>query len=45
MRSTIATVNSESEKIDRLIGNVDDDTRQSLIYSQMMLDDWRERLP
>lgn len=45
MRSTIATVNSESEKIDRLIGNVDDDTRQSLIYGQMMLDDWRERLP
>lgn len=45
IRSTIATVNSESEKIDRLIGNVDDDTRQSLIYSQMMLDDWRERLP
>lgn len=45
IRTTIATVNSESEKIDRLIGNVDDDTRQSLIYSQMMLDDWRERLP
>lgn len=45
MRSTIATVNSESEKIDRLIGNVDDDTRQSLIYGQMMLDDWRKRLP
>lgn len=45
IRSTIATVNSESEKIDRLIGNVDDDTRQSLIYGQMMLDDWRERLP
>ena len=45
MRSTLATINSESEKIDRLIGNVDDDTRQSLIYSQMMLDDWRQRLP
>lgn len=45
MRSTIATINNESEKIDRLIGNVDDDTRQSLIYGQMMLDDWRKRLP
>lgn len=45
LRSTIATVNNESKKIDRLIGNVDDDTRQSLIYGQMMLDDWRERLP
>lgn len=43
MRLTLASINEESEKIDRLIGDVDDDTRQSLIYSQLMLDDWKER--
>lgn len=45
LRSTISAIQKESEKIDKLIGNVDDDTRQSLIYGQMMLDDWSKRLP
>ena len=43
MRTTLATIEKESKSIDRLIGNVDDDTRQSLIYSRIMLDDWKKR--
>ena len=43
MRTTLAQIEKESKSIDRLIGNVDDDTRQSLIYSRIMLDDWKKR--
>lgn len=43
MRTTLAQIENESKSIDRLIGNVDDDTRQSLIYSKLMTDDWKQR--
>lgn len=43
MRTTLAQIEKESKSIDRLIGNVDDDTRQSLIYSKLMVDDWKQR--
>lgn len=43
MLSTIDKIQSESESIDKLLGNVDNDTKQTLIYSQMMLEDWKER--
>ena len=43
MRTTLAQIENESKNIDRLIGNVDDDTRQSLIYSKLMTDDWKQR--
>ena len=43
MRTTLAQIEKESKSIDRLIGNVDDDTRQSLIYSKLMTDDWKQR--
>ena len=43
MLSTIDKVQKESDNLDRLLGNVDNDTKQTLIYSQMMLEDWKER--
>lgn len=43
MLSTLDNIQQESERVDKLIGNVDDDTKQSLIYGQMMLKDWHER--
>ena len=41
--STIDKIQNESESIDKLLGNVDNDTKQTLIYSQMMMEDWKER--
>ena len=43
MLSTLDNIQQESERVDMLVGNVDDDTKQSLIYGQMMLKDWHER--
>lgn len=43
MLTTIDKVQQESDHIDRLLGNVDTDTKQTLIYGQMMLEDWRNR--
>ncbi len=43
MLSTIDKIQQESDHIDKLLGNVDTDTKQTLIYGQMMLDDWKQR--
>lgn len=43
MLSTLDTVQQESDRVDKLLGNVDEDTKQSLIYGQMMLKDWQQR--
>lgn len=41
--NTISTVQQESDKIDRTLGNVDEDTKQALIFGQMSLQDWDSR--
>lgn len=41
--NTISTVQQESDKIDRTLGNVDEDTKQALIFGQMSLEDWDSR--
>lgn len=43
MLNTLHKVNQESEKIDQLLGDVDEDTKQALIFGQLSLDDWNER--
>lgn len=43
MLSTLDTIQQESDRVDKLLGNVDEDTKQSLIYGQMMLKDWQQR--
>lgn len=43
MLSTFDNIQQESKRVDKLLGNVDEDTKQSLIYSQMMLKDWHQR--
>lgn len=43
MLSTLDNIQQESKKVDKLFGNIDNDTKQSLIYGQMMLKDWHER--
>lgn len=43
MLTTIDKIQQESDHIDKLLGNVDTDTKQTLIYGQMMLEDWRNR--
>ena len=43
MLSTLDNIKKESDRVDNLVGNVDEDTKQSLIYGQMMLKDWHER--
>lgn len=43
MLSTLDTIQQESNRVDKLLGNVDEDTKQSLIYGQMMLKDWHQR--
>ena len=41
---TISTINEESGKIDKMLGNAaDSDTKQALIYGKMSLDNWKER--
>lgn len=41
--NTINTIQQESDKIDRTLGNVDEDTKQALIFGQMSLQDWDSR--
>ena len=43
MLNTISTIQSESDNTERLLGNVDEDTKMSLIYGKMAMDDWNER--
>ena len=43
MLNTINTIQQESNKIDRTLGNVDEDTKQALIFGQMSLEDWDSR--
>lgn len=43
MLSTLDNIQQESDRVDKLLGNVDEDTKQSLIYGQMMLKDWHQR--
>lgn len=45
MLNTISTIQTESDNIERVLGNVDEDTKISLIYGKMALDDWNERKP
>ena len=45
MLNTISTIQEESDNIERILGNVDEDTRISLIYGKMALDDWNARKP
>lgn len=45
MLNTISAVQNESDNIERILGNVDEDTKISLIYGKMALDDWKERKP
>lgn len=41
--NTINIIQQESDKIDRTLGNVDEDTKQALIFGQMSLEDWDSR--
>ena len=43
MLNTISTIQNESDNIERVLGNVDEDTKISLIYGKMALDNWNER--
>lgn len=45
MLNTINAIQNESDNIERILGNVDKDTKISLIYGKMALDDWNERKP
>lgn len=45
MLNTISTIQQESDNIERVLGNVDEDTKISLIYGKMALDDWNARKP
>lgn len=43
MLSTLDNIQQESKRVDKLLGNVDNDTKQSLIFGQMMRKDWQQR--
>ena len=43
MMSEYEKVQEEGDKLERLLGQIDDDTKESLIYGQMMIDDFQER--
>ena len=45
MLNTINTIQNESDSIDRTLGNVDEDTKISLIFGKMSIDNWKERAP
>lgn len=45
MLNTISAIQNESDNIERVLGNVDEDTKISLIYGKMILDDWNSRRP
>lgn len=37
------SINESSSKLDRMFGNLDDDTRESLIYGELQIKDWQKR--
>lgn len=39
----MSQVQAESDKIERLVGEIDEDSKQSLIFAQLSLDDWKKR--
>ena len=39
----MSQVQSESDKIEKLVGEIDEDSKQSLIFAQLSLNDWQER--
>lgn len=39
----MSQVQAESNKIERLVGEIDEDSKQSLIFAQLSLDDWQKR--
>lgn len=41
--SVLDKYQKESGKIESLLGNVDEDTKQSLIYGKLMMDNWKSR--
>lgn len=43
MLNTISEIQQESDKLDKLFGYIDDDTKISLIYGKMAIEDSRER--
>ena len=43
MLTTMSKIQDESGKIDKLLGDVDEDTKQTLIFGQLNIDDWNER--
>ena len=43
MLSTMSRIQEESDKIDQLLGDVNEDTKQTLIFGQLNIDDWEER--
>lgn len=43
MLDTMNSIQEESDKIDRTLGNVDEDTKQALIFGQLSLQDWDKR--
>lgn len=43
MLGLMSTVEAESKSLDRLLGRIDEDTKQSLIFGKIMEQDFRER--
>ena len=43
MLDTMNTIQNESDNIEKVLGYVDEDTKVSLIYGKMAIDDWTER--
>lgn len=37
------SINKSSSKLDKMFGNLDDDTRESLIYGELQIKDWQKR--
>lgn len=43
MLETMDRIQQHSEKIENTLGNIDIDTKEALIYGEMMIEDWTER--
>lgn len=43
MLTTIEKVNTESDKLEKLLGDMNEDTKQSLVYGQLAYEDWNPR--
>lgn len=43
MLDMMAKVKEESNRLEKLLGDVDEDTKQSLIYGQLSIEDWEKR--